>query len=41
MIAMVFKAVGLAPRSWLAGAASRLAWRAMRYRTTRLARVAA
>jgi rubrerythrin len=41
MIAMVFKAVGLAPRSRLAGAASRLAWRAMRYRTTRLARVAA
>src|ERR1700751_2113280 len=41
MIAQVFKAVGLAPRSRLAGAASRLAWRAMRYRTTRLARVAA
>jgi rubrerythrin len=41
MIALVFKAVGLAPRSRLAGAASRLAWRAMRYRTTRLARVAA
>ena len=41
MIALVFKAVGLAPRSRLAGAASRLAWRAMRYRMTRLARVAA
>jgi hypothetical protein len=41
MIALVFKAVGLAPRSRLAGAASRLAWRAMRYRMTRLAQVAA
>jgi rubrerythrin len=41
MIAMVFKAVGLAPRGRLARAASRLAWRAMRYRMIRLARVAA
>ena len=41
IIAMVFKAVGLAPRSRLAGATSRLAWQAVRYRTTRLARVAA
>jgi hypothetical protein len=41
MIAMGFKAVGLAPHSRLAGAASRFAWRAMRYKTTRLARVAA
>jgi len=40
MIAMFFKAVGLAPHSRFAGAASRLAWRAMRYKTTRLARVA-
>jgi hypothetical protein len=41
MIAMVFKAIGLAPRSRFAGAASRLAWWAVRYETTRLARVAA
>src|SRR6516162_7820237 len=41
MTAMVFKAVGLAPRSRIAGAASRLAWRAVRYKTTRLARAAA
>jgi len=41
IVAMVFKAVGLAPRSRLAGAASRLAWWAVRYETTRLARVAA
>ncbi len=41
MIALVFKAVGLAPRSRLARAASRLAWQAVRYRTTRLARVTA
>jgi hypothetical protein len=41
MTAMVFKAVGLAPRSRIARAASRLAWRAMRYKTTRLARAAA
>jgi hypothetical protein len=41
MIAMVFKAVGLAPRSRFATAASRLAWRAMCYKTTRLARVVA
>ncbi len=41
MIAMVFKAVGLAPRNRLARAANRLAWRAIRYRASRLARVAA
>jgi hypothetical protein len=41
MIAMVFKAIGLAPRGRFAGAASRLAWWAVRYETTRLARVAA
>jgi hypothetical protein len=41
MIAMVFKAVGIAPRSRFAGAASRLAWLAVRYQTARLARVAA
>ena len=41
MIAMVFKAVGLAPHSRLAAAAGRLAWRAVRHRTTHLARVAA
>jgi len=38
--AMIFKAVGLAPRSPLACTASRLAWNAMRYRASRLARVA-
>jgi hypothetical protein len=37
----VFKAVGLAPRSRLARAASRLAWRAMRYKVSRLTRIAA
>lgn len=41
MVAMVVKAVGLAPRSPLSRAASRVVWRAVRYRTTRLARVAA
>jgi hypothetical protein len=41
MMALVFKAVGLSPRSRLAQAASRLVWRAMRYKLTRLARVAA
>jgi hypothetical protein len=41
MTAMAFKAVGLAPRSWIAGAASHIAWRAVRYGSTRLARVAA
>ena len=41
MVAMVFKAVGLAPRSRLAEAASRLAWRAIRYKVARLARVTA
>jgi hypothetical protein len=41
MIALVFKAVGLSPRSRLARAASRLVWRAMRYKLIRLARVAA
>jgi len=38
MVAMVFKAVGLAPRSRLAEAVSRLAWLAMRYKAARLAR---
>jgi hypothetical protein len=37
MVVMVFKAVGLAPRGRLAGAASRLAWRVMRFRATRTA----
>jgi len=41
MVAMVFKAVGLAPHGRLARAAARLAWRALRSRTARLARVAA
>src|SRR6516164_1204074 len=41
MIAMVFKAIGLVPHSRFAGAASRIAWRAMRYKTTLLARAAA
>jgi hypothetical protein len=41
MIALVFKAVGLSPHTRLARAASRLVWRAMRYKLTRLARVAA
>lgn len=41
MITMVFMAVGLAPRSRIARAASRLAWRAMRYKATRLAHIAA
>jgi rubrerythrin len=41
MIALVFKAVGLSPHSRLARAASRLVWRAMRYKLSRLARVAA
>jgi len=37
IVAMVFKAVGLAPRGWLARAASRLAWGAMRYRLAKAA----
>jgi hypothetical protein len=37
MVVMVFKTVGLAPRGRLAGAASRLAWRVMRFRATRTA----
>src|SRR6516162_3113711 len=41
MVAMVFKAVGLAPHGRLARAATQLAWRALRYRTARLARMAA
>ena len=41
MVAMVFKAVGLAPRSQLARAASRLVWRAVRYRAMRLMRIEA
>ena len=41
MTVMVFKAVGLAPHGRFADATSRFAWRTMRYRTTRLARVVA
>jgi hypothetical protein len=41
MIAMVFKAVGLAPHGPLARASTHLAWRAIRYRTVRLVRGAA
>ena len=41
MIAMVFKAIGLVPHSRFAGAVSRLAWQAMRYKTTLLARAVA
>ena len=40
MIAMMFKAIRMAPRGRLARAASRLGWRVMRYRKTRLARIA-
>ncbi|MBV9860186.1 MAG: ferritin-like domain-containing protein [Alphaproteobacteria bacterium] len=40
-IAMVFKAVGLTPKGRLSRVASRLAWAAMHYRATRLARAAA
>jgi hypothetical protein len=39
MVLMIFKAVGWAPRSRLAEAASHLAWRALRYKAARLARV--
>src|SRR5437660_783765 len=41
IVAMAFKAVGLSPHGRLAGAASRLAWNAMRYRVIRLAKAAA
>jgi len=41
IVAMIFKAVGLAPRSPLMRVASRLAWNVMRYRAIRLARAAA
>jgi hypothetical protein len=41
MMAMVFKAIGLAPRSRLARKVSGLAWWAVRYRMTRLTRIAA
>jgi hypothetical protein len=41
MTAMVFKALGLAPRGLLARAAGRLAWRVMRYRAMRLAKAGA
>jgi rubrerythrin len=41
MTALVFRAVGLSPHSRLARAASRLVWRAMRYKLTHLVRVAA
>src|SRR5215469_1375927 len=40
MIAMMFKAIGIAPRGRLVRAASRLAWQVMRYRKTRLAWIA-
>ena len=40
-VAMVLKAVGLTPNGRLAAAASRLAWRLLRYRAARLARAAA
>jgi hypothetical protein len=40
-VTMIFKAVGLNPRDRLAGVTSRLAWRLIRYRATRLARAAA
>ncbi|MGH7029358.1 MAG: acyl-ACP desaturase [Stellaceae bacterium] len=40
-VKMVFKAVGLAPNSHLAGIASRLAWTALHRRAARLARAAA
>jgi hypothetical protein len=41
IVALVFKAVGLAPRGPLARSASRLAWWALRYRVLRLAKAAA
>jgi len=41
IVAMAFKAVGLSPRGRFARAASRLAWKAMRYRVTRLTKAAA
>jgi hypothetical protein len=41
MVAMVFKAVGLCPHGQLSRVASRLAWQTMRYKLTRLARLAA
>jgi len=40
MVAMLLKAAGLTPNGRLARLASRLAWGAMRYRATRLARSA-
>jgi rubrerythrin len=40
-MALIFRAVGLAPRGRLARAASRVAWAAMRRRAARLARAAA
>jgi hypothetical protein len=41
IVALVFKAVGLAPRGRLARATSRLAWNVMRYRATCLAKASA
>jgi hypothetical protein len=41
IVAMAFKAVGLSPRGQFARAASRLAWKAMRYRVIRLTKAAA
>jgi hypothetical protein len=41
IVAMAFKAVGLSPRGRLARMSSRLAWKAMAYRVTRLTRAAA
>ena len=40
-VAMLLKAVGLTPNGRLGRIASRLAWRAMRYRVARLAKMAA
>jgi rubrerythrin len=40
-ISLIFKAVGLRPRGWLARAATLLAWNLMRYRAARLAKAAA
>jgi rubrerythrin len=40
-VAMIFKTIGLNPNGYLARLASRLAWRSMRWRASRLARVGA
>ncbi len=39
-VAMLLKAAGLTPNGWLSILATRLAWRAMRYRAARLAKAA-